>query len=614
MGIQYVGLEQQGFGSPADARAGIIAAVGAYNMFKKGGTEDERRKRLAMDETEASDRLLTNKFHRDQAGKASRRADEKYEWDKADRAEAQSLKNAPGYFSTEYAHGNLGEAPEPFGVQEPDAIPSQAPSLNPAALMPQPQAPNWQPPITQASSPSPAPSSPSNANQPGLMERLYPTTAQWSNDGKHSRAERAFAAVGETAENLGTALFADGRLAKEVKENIVSPALEWAFGAPDSSPVPAKEAVEAISTVLQDPKKMAGFQKVGEAVKFLPEKAQSALGEHAAESFQPSTPPNMAIDPSQAQMPKPLPTASTMAKDQKNVTFAKKGQMPEYAQLPQWYKDNLRNKYGLSDIQSQQLWDATRAANTGGEEAIKSSKIPGTDKVMVTGSDGKTQIVDASEDTQLSEAELSGVLNDPRQFAKLTTGQQARAKAFLSFTKDVAEAGASQNKKFSEGDKSLVVNLEEMNKALDEFEQTVNQYGNFENEWLGNKKASANLAALPYRIAIMYAKIVDPASVAREGEVNAAQKYMIKTGMFTPNGITTAGIKNMREEINHRAKVYSQEFGVGTKASQGLAPQGEPDQQKFQSEDEARQSGAEPGDMVTVFDPQSGRYRQGRLK
>lgn len=57
MGIQYITLEDQGFYNKFDrAGQGVKNAIGLYNMFKEGGTEDERRAKLKMDEEkQASD-------------------------------------------------------------------------------------------------------------------------------------------------------------------------------------------------------------------------------------------------------------------------------------------------------------------------------------------------------------------------------------------------------------------------------------------------------------------------------------------------------------------------------------------------------------------------------
>lgn len=110
----------------------------------------------------------------------------------------------------------------------------------------------------------------------------------------------------------------------------------------------------------------------------------------------------------------------------------------------------------------------------------------------------------------------------------------------------------------TEGDKAFEANADELLAKLDEFDKIVDSKGNFE---FADTDAAAKLKALAYTSAINYAKIVDPASVAREGEVNAAQKYMLPAGFFTRNGLTKSAIKNMREEVGRRKEAYNKQRG-----------------------------------------------------
>lgn len=116
-----------------------------------------------------------------------------------------------------------------------------------------------------------------------------------------------------------------------------------------------------------------------------------------------------------------------------------------------------------------------------------------------------------------------------------------------------------------------------------QLEDTVKEHGTFE---VYDPKGSAILGQLPYQMAIAYAKIVDPSSVAREGEVTAAQKYLIPTGFFTRNETALAAIRNFRDDLQERAKQYSRSKGkeivvsadvienqdVGTDATQNDQP------------------------------------------
>ena len=103
------------------------------------------------------------------------------------------------------------------------------------------------------------------------------------------------------------------------------------------------------------------------------------------------------------------------------------------------------------------------------------------------------------------------------------------------------------------GDVSFVANVDAGLRYLDELEGVVQKFGNFESA-AGDQEAKAKLEAIPYQLAIAYAKIVDPESVAREGEVDAAKKYVVPMGLMVRNGQTMAAIENMRKDLLERAK------------------------------------------------------------
>jgi hypothetical protein len=96
----------------------------------------------------------------------------------------------------------------------------------------------------------------------------------------------------------------------------------------------------------------------------------------------------------------------------------------------------------------------------------------------------------------------------------------------------------------------------------------------------GNAEAVAKLKSLPYQIAIAYAKIVDPASVAREGEVAAAQKYLIPSGWTmtgkVSNDVTLAAIKSQRSDLGNRIKTWQENTGGETPANLPASLTGKP--------------------------------------
>lgn len=122
------------------------------------------------------------------------------------------------------------------------------------------------------------------------------------------------------------------------------------------------------------------------------------------------------------------------------------------------------------------------------------------------------------------------------------------------------------NKDLKPEEVAFQTNINVADKMLNDLEQTINEKGTFEMGFgtEASKKASAKLDALPYQLAITYAKIVDPNSVAREGEVAAAQKYLLDLGLFSNEGKAKEALTNMRDTI----KSYAQARGM----AQGKAP------------------------------------------
>jgi hypothetical protein len=98
----------------------------------------------------------------------------------------------------------------------------------------------------------------------------------------------------------------------------------------------------------------------------------------------------------------------------------------------------------------------------------------------------------------------------------------------------------------------LYTNLDTAFTNLKELEGVVGKYGNYEGP-LGDPRGREALGRLALDTAIAYAKIVDPDSVAREGEVQAAQKYLIPMGLGEQNATTLEAIKGMRRTLQQKA-------------------------------------------------------------
>ena len=87
----------------------------------------------------------------------------------------------------------------------------------------------------------------------------------------------------------------------------------------------------------------------------------------------------------------------------------------------------------------------------------------------------------------------------------------------------------------------------------------IKKYGTFE---IASPEGSAQLGQLPYQMAIAYAKTVDPSSVAREGEVSAAQKYLIPIGLTTRNETALKAAEAFKKDIEERVRQYKQSTGA----------------------------------------------------
>ena len=120
-----------------------------------------------------------------------------------------------------------------------------------------------------------------------------------------------------------------------------------------------------------------------------------------------------------------------------------------------------------------------------------------------------------------------------------------------------------QTGKTEQQDETAVQNFAEYERQIADLEKAIDRSGTWESR-MGNAEDAASLAALPYKAAITYAKIVDPASVAREGEVEAAKKYLIPLGLWASKDVALAAIKNQREEIRRRKADFEKIKGMKT--------------------------------------------------
>lgn len=236
----------------------------------------------------------------------------------------------------------------------------------------------------------------------------------------------------------------------------------------------------------------------------------------------------------------------------------------------------------------------------------------GTKVPVVTTSKNSAQVV-APRAAAGPESPVGKLLAD--RDARAAAGDKQGAAAIQAAI-DAETGGKSGKLEISE--KTFMANAQEYLEQLKELEDTVNKYGNFEVASPGATKgaieASAKLDQLPYKMAITYAKIVDPQSVAREGEVAAAQKYVIPMGLLTGNDKTLAAIKNQREEIKRRVEQFRElnsDKLKGKPVPTAEQPQGTP-QFKSMAEAEAARAKGFKG-VVEIYDPATNRYRRARI-
>jgi hypothetical protein len=132
-------------------------------------------------------------------------------------------------------------------------------------------------------------------------------------------------------------------------------------------------------------------------------------------------------------------------------------------------------------------------------------------------------------------------LNRQHQFTLKLLDQQIAKQAVKGETK--------------QADIDFKTNVESAFAGAQRLREAVKNTGNFE---VSDPKAKVTLDQAAYDLAIAYAKIVDPTSVAREGEVDAAKKYMLPMGFGTRNSVTLEAIKQYEQKIIDRVKARGQ--------------------------------------------------------
>lgn len=205
---------------------------------------------------------------------------------------------------------------------------------------------------------------------------------------------------------------------------------------------------------------------------------------------------------------------------------------------------------------------------------------PATQVAQVAGAIGPKQF--ASPDQAILEGTLTG--NNALVDMGVKADKAATANTMALYEKKAAIDEASQRRLFdhqltmgllkqtaenkqkqSQGDLEFSTNVQVAMKEANKLENIIKRVGNWEKF---DTKASAQLESAAYQLAINYAKIVDPASVAREGEVEAAKKYLIPLGIGTRNDVSIAAVQEFKSKIKEYVKARGQARGQVAGSSQ----------------------------------------------
>lgn len=159
---------------------------------------------------------------------------------------------------------------------------------------------------------------------------------------------------------------------------------------------------------------------------------------------------------------------------------------------------------------------------------------------------------------ELQTFENSAAIENREDNQRFQTGLQDRKFNQALMLESMKNKGAA-NQKLSKAEIEFETNAEVALQEARKLKKTVLKTGNFESDnsfaLFSDAEKSADLSNAAYKLAIAYAKIVDPESVAREGEVEAAKKYAIPMGIATDDKTTLRAIDNYIKEISQRQKI-----------------------------------------------------------
>lgn len=215
--------------------------------------------------------------------------------------------------------------------------------------------------------------------------------------------------------------------------------------------------------------------------------------------------------------------------------------------------------------EAKRVGQALMASNDPIEQAALMSRLAETTGTRAA--PGTSIVVPAGLPEELVDMYVDRQVNKVKYYREKAMMEQDPEKRRIMMS--VADAGekalVAKGKELTQADIAFESNLREAYRMADELEKTVQKYGNYETV---DPEGSATLLQIPYLFAVSLAKVLDPGSVAREGEVEAAKKFAIPMGT-SPIGIginnrftgpttatTLAAIRGMRVRLKRRSEDY----------------------------------------------------------
>lgn len=199
-------------------------------------------------------------------------------------------------------------------------------------------------------------------------------------------------------------------------------------------------------------------------------------------------------------------------------------------------------------------------------QAVKPQQFGSAEQMQLEGElTGNKQYQDVSSKIIKAREERALALKAREEQMKLAVEEK---KGMLDIKKELIKSGLKPSEIKPE-ELAFQTNVKMAHNFIDDLEKAIDEAGTGEVgvPFASNRKAKAVFEAVPYQLAITYAKLVDPNSVAREGEVEATKKYLLSIGL-------TSSSEEAKAKLNHLRKTIKRyEVARGSSARPGMAGQ-----------------------------------------